>query len=45
VYIPYVKDVSEKFKPIGNWYNIRMIFKTKHSLRSSLTKIKRERGL
>jgi hypothetical protein len=28
VYIPYVKGVSEKLKRIGNWYNIRMIFKT-----------------
>jgi hypothetical protein len=27
VCIPYVKGVSEKFKRIGNWYNIRMIFK------------------
>jgi hypothetical protein len=32
VYIPYVKGVSEKFKRIGNQYNIRMIFKTKHKL-------------
>jgi hypothetical protein len=31
VYIPYVKDVSEKFKHIGNEYNIRTVFKTKHN--------------
>jgi hypothetical protein len=33
VCIPYVKGVSEKFSCIGNRYNIRMIFKTKHVLR------------
>jgi hypothetical protein len=38
VYIPYVKGVSEKIKYIGNRYNIRAIIKTKHTLRSSLTK-------
>jgi hypothetical protein len=38
VYISYVKGVSEKVKHIGNRYNIRTIFKTKHTLRSSLTK-------
>jgi hypothetical protein len=31
VYIPYVKGVSEEFKCIGNQYNIRIIFKTKHT--------------
>jgi hypothetical protein len=31
VYIPYVKGVSEKFKRIGNRYNIRTIFRKKHS--------------
>jgi hypothetical protein len=36
VYIPHVKGVSEKFKHIGNRYNIRMIVKTKHKRRSSL---------
>jgi hypothetical protein len=36
VYIPYVKGVSEKFNSIGNRYSIRKIFKTKHTLRSSL---------
>jgi hypothetical protein len=38
VYIPYVKDVSKEFKRIENRYNIRTIFKTKHTLRSSLIK-------
>jgi hypothetical protein len=37
-YIPYVKNVLEKFKRRGNRYNIRTIFKTKHALRSSLMK-------
>jgi hypothetical protein len=36
LYIPYVKGISEKFKRIGNRYNIRTIFGTKHILRSSL---------
>jgi hypothetical protein len=43
VYIPYVKGVSEEFKHIGNQYNVRMIFKTKHILRSSLMKTRPER--
>jgi hypothetical protein len=38
VYIPYVKGVSKKFKRIGNRYDIRTIFKTKHKLRSLLMK-------
>jgi hypothetical protein len=38
VYIPYVKGVSEKFKRIGNRYNVRTIFRTKHTLRNSLMK-------
>jgi hypothetical protein len=32
------KGVSETFKCIRNQYNIRMIFRTKHDLRSSLMK-------
>jgi hypothetical protein len=36
--IPYVKGISEKFKRIGNCYNIRTIFKTKHTLRETLMK-------
>jgi hypothetical protein len=43
VYISYVKGVSEKSKRIGNRYNIRTIFKTKHILRSSLMKTRPER--
>jgi predicted GIY-YIG superfamily endonuclease len=38
VYIPYVKGVSEKFKRIGNQNNITRVFKTKHTLRSSLVR-------
>jgi hypothetical protein len=33
-----VKDASEKFKCIGNRYNIGMIFINKHAPRSSLMK-------
>jgi hypothetical protein len=36
VVIPCVKGISEKFNRIGNRYNIRTIFKTKHTLRSTL---------
>jgi hypothetical protein len=36
--IPYVKGISDKFKRIGNRYNIRTIFKTKHTLRNTLIK-------
>jgi hypothetical protein len=43
VYIPHVKSVSEKFKCIRNRYNIRTIFKIKHTLRSSLMKTRPER--
>ncbi|PNF31038.1 hypothetical protein B7P43_G17855, partial [Cryptotermes secundus] len=43
VYIPYVKGVSEKFKRIGNRYNIRTIFRTKHTLRNSLMKTRPKR--
>jgi hypothetical protein len=43
VYIPYVKGVSEKFKRIGNRYNIRTVFKTKHTPRSSLMNTRPER--
>jgi hypothetical protein len=43
VYIPYLKGVSEKFKCIGNQYNLRTSFKTKHKLRSSIMKTRPER--
>jgi hypothetical protein len=36
--------VSEKFKLIGNRYNIQMIFETEHTLRRSLIKTRPERG-
>jgi hypothetical protein len=36
VVIPYVKGISEKFKRIGNRYNIKTIFKTKYALRDIL---------
>jgi hypothetical protein len=45
VYIPYAKGVLEKFEHIGNQYNIKMIFRTKYTLRSSLTKTRLERDL
>jgi hypothetical protein len=35
VVIPYVKGISDKFKRIGNKYNIKTIFKTKHTLRNT----------
>jgi hypothetical protein len=36
MHIPYVKGGSEKFKLIRNRYNIKAIFRTEHTLRSSL---------
>jgi predicted GIY-YIG superfamily endonuclease len=38
VYIPYVKGFSEKFKRVGNRYNVRTIFRMKDTLRNSLIK-------
>jgi hypothetical protein len=38
VVIPYVKGISEKFRLIGNHFNLRTIFKTKHTLRGTLMK-------
>jgi hypothetical protein len=43
VCIPHVKGVSEKFKRIANQYNIRTVFKTKHTLRSSLVRTRPKR--
>jgi hypothetical protein len=40
-----MKGISEKFKCIRNRYNIRTIFKTKHTLRSSLIQTRPERDL
>jgi hypothetical protein len=36
VVIPSMKGISDKFKRIGNRYNIRTIFKTKHTLKNTL---------
>jgi hypothetical protein len=38
VIIPYDKGISERFRRIGNRFNLRTIFKTKHTLRGTLTK-------
>jgi hypothetical protein len=38
VVIPYVKGISEKFRHIGNRFDLRTIFKTKHTLRGTLMK-------
>jgi hypothetical protein len=45
VYIPYVKGISENFKRISNLYNIRIIFRTKHTLGNSLMKTKPKRDM
>jgi hypothetical protein len=44
VCIPYVKGFSEKFKRIGNRYNIRTIFRTRNTLGSSLMRKKPKWG-
>jgi hypothetical protein len=38
VNIPYVRGISEKFRCIGNHFNVRMIFKTKHTLHGTVMK-------
>jgi hypothetical protein len=38
VIISYVKGISEKFRRIGNRFNVRNIYKTKHTLRGTLMK-------
>jgi uncharacterized protein (UPF0335 family) len=45
VVIPYIRGISEKFRRIGNRYNIRTIFKTKHIPRGTLMTIRPDRGL
>jgi hypothetical protein len=40
VAILYVKGICGKFKRVGNRYNIRKVFRTKHSLRTSLMSTK-----
>jgi hypothetical protein len=36
VIIPYIKGISEKFRRIGNRFNVRTIFKTKPALRGTV---------
>jgi hypothetical protein len=36
--IPYVKGISEKFRHIGNHFNVRTIFETKHTFCGTLMK-------
>jgi hypothetical protein len=43
VIIPYVNGTFEKFRSIGNRFNLRTTFKTKHKLRGILVKIAPER--
>jgi hypothetical protein len=38
VIIPYVKGISEKFRRIGNRFNVRAIFESKHTLRGTVMK-------
>jgi hypothetical protein len=38
VIIQYVTGISEKFRHIGNRFNLRTIFKTKHTFRGTLMK-------
>jgi hypothetical protein len=39
MFLERVKGISEKFRCIGNYFNVRTIFKTKHTLRGTLIKI------
>jgi hypothetical protein len=41
VIIPYVKGISEKIRRIGNSFNDRIIFKTKHVLHGILVRLDR----
>jgi hypothetical protein len=38
VIIPYVTGTSEKFRHIGNHFNLKTIFKTKHTLHGTMMK-------
>jgi hypothetical protein len=38
VIIPYAEGISVKFRRIRNRFNVRIVFKTKHSLRGTLMK-------
>lgn len=42
--MPHVKGISEKLKCIGNWRNIRTVFKTKNAVSSSLMTARPERN-
>jgi hypothetical protein len=44
VIIPHIKGTSEKFRHIGNHFNVRTIFKTKHTLHGTLMKTGLVRG-
>jgi hypothetical protein len=39
VIIPHIKGISEKFRHTGNRFNVRTIFKTKHTLHGTLMKM------
>jgi hypothetical protein len=41
--IPYVKGISERFRCIGERYNIKAVFKTRQTLRSFLTRTRPHR--
>jgi hypothetical protein len=38
VIIPYIRGISKKLRHIGNQFNVRTIFKTKHTLHGALIK-------
>jgi hypothetical protein len=38
VIIPYVKGIPEKFRCTGNHFNVRTIFKTKHTIHGKVMK-------
>jgi hypothetical protein len=42
---PYAKDTPEKVRCTGNQYHIRMVFKTKHTISSSLVNTTPDRDL
>jgi hypothetical protein len=44
VVIPHVKGTSSKFKRIGNCFNARTIFETKHTLHGILMKTRSVRN-
>jgi hypothetical protein len=43
VNMPYIKGISEKFRRIGEWYNIKTLFKTRQTLRSMLIRTRPNR--